>query len=190
MSKNRFPPDTEMIEWREGRIRPVPGNPPHDRPVSRGCLLVKEDLRPSLPRHSFPIASKNNTEAYGMRFLRDSGIYHPDVVFKVKTKPWGGTVPPPVGRPRAQVKERAGRITPSSSYAMSSDRLILDRVARQHCPSPLHRHTQINMHFSEPWVRGDISTLPAGGHFYFALTSVVGCTSDLLAESRGSLKRR
>ena len=25
---------------------------------------------------------------------------------------------------------------------MSSDRLFLDRVARQHCPSPLHRHAQ------------------------------------------------
>ncbi len=23
-------------KWREGKIRPVPGNSPHDRPVSRG----------------------------------------------------------------------------------------------------------------------------------------------------------
>jgi hypothetical protein len=30
---------------------------------------------------------------------------------KVKTKPWGGAVPPPDGRPRAQVKERVGRTT-------------------------------------------------------------------------------
>jgi len=53
---------------------------------------------------------------------------------------------------------------------MSSDRLFLDRVARQHCPSPLHRHTQINMHSSDSRAEEDISTLPAWGHFYFALT--------------------
>ena len=75
------------------------------------------------------------------------------------TKPWGGTVPPPVGRPRAQVKERVGRTTPFSSSAMSSDRLFLDRVARQHCPSPLHRHEQNNMHSSSAWDKGDISLL-------------------------------
>ena len=53
---------------------------------------------------------------------------------------------------------------------MSSGRLFLDRVARQHCPSPLHRHPQINMHFWETWGKGDISTLLSRGHFYFALT--------------------
>ena len=56
--------------------------------------------------------------------------------------------------------------------ATSSGRLFLDRVARQHCPSPLHRHTQFNMHFSQAPAKGDISTLPPGGHFYFALTEV------------------
>ncbi|SPF56832.1 hypothetical protein SBA4_940011 [Candidatus Sulfopaludibacter sp. SbA4] len=35
-----------------------------------------------------------------------------------------------------------------------------NRVARQHCPSPLHRHSQINMPFSEAKAKG--------GHFYFA----------------------
>ena len=103
-----------------------------------------------------------------MRFLRHGGIYRSDVVSKVKTKPWGEAVPPPAGRPRAQVKERAGRITPSSSSAMSSDRLFLDRVGRHQSPSPLHRHTQINMHFQSPRQKGtfllcqegDISTLP------------------------------
>jgi hypothetical protein len=83
--------------------------------------------------------------AIGMRFLRHYGIYRSDVVqvkAKTKTKPWGGTVPPPAGRPRAQVKERVGRTTLFSSSAMSSGRLFLDRVARQQCPSPLHRHGQ------------------------------------------------
>src|ERR1700722_19372856 len=61
--------------------------------------------------------------------------------------------------------------------ATSSGRLFLDRVARQHCPSPLHRHTQLNMQFSQASAKGDISTLPARGHFYFALTTLValGC---------------
>jgi hypothetical protein len=92
-----------------------------------------------------------------------------------KTKPWGGTVPPPDGRPRAQVKERVGRTTPFSSSAMSSDRLFLDRVARQQSPSPLHRQPQNNMHSAEPRAKGDISTLPGRGHFYFALTCNTFC---------------
>ena len=58
----------------------------------------------------------------------------------VKTKSWGGTGRLPLVGPVAQAKERVGRTTLLSSSAMSSDRLFLDRVARQHCPSPLHRH--------------------------------------------------
>jgi len=72
-----------------------------------------------------------------MRFLRHDGIYRSDVLANTKT--WG-RVPPPVGRPRAPVKGRDGRnCAPCSSSAMSSGRLFLDRVARQHGPSPLHR---------------------------------------------------
>ena len=71
--------------------------------------------------------------AIRMRFLRHDGIYRSDVVQTTKTKPWGEAVPPPAGRPRAQVKERVGRTTLLSSSAMSSGRLFLDRVARQHC---------------------------------------------------------
>lgn len=82
--------------------------------------------------------------AIRMRFLRHDGIYRSDVV-RSKTKPWGGTVPPPDGRPRAQVKERAGRITLFSSSAMSSGRLFLNRVGRHQSPSPLHRQGQDNL---------------------------------------------
>src|SRR5450432_2922228 len=57
----------------------------------------------------------------------------------------------------------------------SSGRLFLDRVARQHCPSPLHRHEQNNMRSPGGRGNGDISTLPAWGHFYFALTSFRIC---------------
>ena len=38
--------------WREGKVRPKPGNSPHDRPVSRGTLSsLEENLRRFLPRH-------------------------------------------------------------------------------------------------------------------------------------------
>ena len=66
---------------------------------------------------------------------------------------------------RTRQEERALLIVP-----MSSDRLFLDRVARQHCPSPLHRHCQNNMHPLPAPAEQDISTLQRIGHFYFALT--------------------
>jgi hypothetical protein len=87
-----------------------------------------------------------------------------------KTKPRGGRRLPPAGRPRAQVQERAGRITLFSSSAMSSDRLFLDQVGRHQSLSPLHRRTQNNTHPTEAQAKGDISTLLGGRHFYFALT--------------------
>ena len=161
-----------MKKWREGKVRPIPGNAPHDRPVSRGI--------------SFSLCSvcDDPFSATASRQLQRTILRPPVCVYKAwrnlsvrcgqtSTKPWGGTEPPPDGRPRTQVQERLGRTTPFSSSTMSSGRLFLDRVARQHCPSPLHRHTQINMHFSGDQAKGDISTLPARGHFYFALTGSV-----------------
>jgi hypothetical protein len=108
-----------------------------------------------VPREFAPIphapAARPIPMAIRMRFRRHDGIYRSDVV-QVKTKPWGGAVPPPAGRPRAQVQERAGRITPFSSSAMSSGRLFLDRVARQQSPSPLRRQGQNN------WIAGTEGT--------------------------------
>jgi hypothetical protein len=54
---------------------------------------------------------------------------------------------------------------------ISSGRLFLDQVARQQSPSPLHRHEQINTHSATNLAKEDIFTLPARGHFYFALTN-------------------
>ena len=56
--------------------------------------------------------------------------------------------------------------------ATSSGRLFLDRVARQHCPSPLHRHAQTTTPPRTTRQKPDISTLQGIGHFYFALTLV------------------
>jgi hypothetical protein len=90
-------------------------------------------------------------------------------------------VPPPVGRPPMPGKGRDGRnYAPCSSSAMSSGRLFLDRVARQHCPSPLHRQSQNNMHSPGARPIGDVSTLPARGHFYFALTEHQGSLTTVL----------
>jgi hypothetical protein len=159
---------TPRREWRAGTVRPIPGNAPHDRPVSRGISSsLKERLRPPLTCHSVPQSS--NTEAPRIAFSeawRNLSVRcGPN-----KTKPQARAVPPPVGRPGARVKERAGRITPFSSSAMSSGRLFLDRVARQQSPSPLHRRPQNNTHSAELPGKGDISTLLGRGHFYFALT--------------------
>src|ERR1700747_2577197 len=89
---------------------------------------------------------------------------------KSKTNPEPGSTASRRSAP-TQVEERGGRTTLFSSFAMSSGRLFLDRVARQHCPSPLHRHAQINMHPRLAWLKQDISTLQRIGHFYFALTN-------------------
>jgi hypothetical protein len=106
-----------------------------------------------VPREFAPIphalAGLSIPMAIRMRFLRHDGIYRSDVV-QSKTKPWGGTVPPPAGRPRAQVKERVGRTTLLSSSAMSSGRLFLDRVGRHQSPSPLHRRAQTTTSLSQP----------------------------------------
>jgi hypothetical protein len=154
--------------WREGKVRPLQGNSPHDRLVSRGTISsLRRICDDPFRATAFPLQrnilrrSVCVFQAWRNLSLRCGST---------KTKPWGGTVPPPDGRPRAQVKERVGRTTPFSSSAMSSDRLFLDRVARQQSPSPLHRQPQNNMHSAEPRAKGDISTLPGRGHFYFALT--------------------
>jgi hypothetical protein len=74
-----------------------------------------------------------------MRFLRHGGIYRSDMGQNNSNPGWLRRLPL-VGA-RAPVKERDGRTAScsSASSAMSSGRLFLDRGARQHCPSPLHR---------------------------------------------------
>ena len=150
-------------EWREGESSPFTG-----KCSARSFLPAWEHLRRSLPRHSIPAACRLPGSSVGVYKAWRNLSVRCDL--NIKTKPWSGSQLPPAGRLCRQVKERAGRITPFSSFAMSSGRLFLDRVARQHCPSPLHRHEQINTHSSSDPAKGDISTLPARGHFYFALT--------------------
>jgi hypothetical protein len=85
---------------------------------------------------------------------------------------WGRRCRLPLVGPRTPVQGRDGRTAPYPSSTMSSGRLFLNRVARQHCPSPLHRHGQNNMHALPGATKQDISTLQRIGHFYFALTAL------------------
>ena len=73
--------------------------------------------------------------ALKMRFLRHVGIYRSDVSFLLFTP---GAYPA-FRSGRCQGIEHTGKYMPCPSSAMSSGRLFLDRVARQHCPSPLRR---------------------------------------------------
>ena len=156
--------------WREGKVRPIPGNPPHDRPVSRGILSsLKEDLRRSLLRHCFPqlqtILGAQYAFSKAWRNLSGPmGFQNQNQTLGWEPTASRWSAPGPGKRTRREDH------APSHRPQMSSDRLFLDRVARQHCPSPLHRHPQINMHSAEAQRKGDISILPARGHFYFALT--------------------
>lgn len=159
---------TWLRKWREAKSRPVQGNSPNDR-FRRGTGVSsssQESLRRFLPRHS---TASRNTEASRMRFLGIAESIGPMGAFNTLKK-LGAGVPPPVGRPRGPAKGRDGRSAPCSSSAMSSDRLFLDRVARQHCPSPLHRHAHTTTPPRPARSKPDISTLQGIGHFYFALT--------------------
>src|SRR5207247_5128168 len=159
-------------EWREGKVRPIPGNSPHDRLVSRGIIpslrRICDDPFPTT--HSFSATATNHTR-------------RPVCVFKawrnLSGPMWFQSQNQTPGRDRAASRRSApgpGKRTrredhaPSHRPQMSSGRLILDRVARQQSPSLLHRQPQNNTHSSSDWAKGDISTLPARGHFYFALT--------------------
>jgi hypothetical protein len=80
--------------------------------------------------------------AIGMRFRRHHGIYQSDGgLFSNPNSSW--TLPPV--NVQTRTRERAGRIALSPIVLMSSDRLFLDRVARQQSPSPLHRRIQNNL---------------------------------------------
>src|SRR5215471_18556786 len=172
---------TNLRKWREGKVRPMPRNPPHDRLVSRVTFLsLKESLRRSLPRHCFPHLQRILGAQYA--FSRHVGIYLVRCGFKTKdenqTLGWGRaasrwSAPSPGSRTCREDH------APSHRPQMSSGRLFLDRVARQHCPSPLHRHAQTTTHPHPAWRKPDISTLQRIGHFYFALTAYAEIASPL-----------
>ena len=179
--------------WREVERRPIPGNSPNDR-ILRGpeCYRPKRVYADPFPTTPWPRSPKIQ-QISGMRFLRQAESIWSDVVSKSKPlKPGRGTASR-WSAPEAQSKDATGGTTrPAHRPQMSSDRLFLDRVARQHCPSPLHRHAQTTMHPRPEQSEPDISTLQGIGHFYFALTYISGKLSPqndnvLFAQSRNVL---
>ena len=161
---------TQPRRWREVERRPVPGNSPNDR-ILRGpdCnrpRRVCADPFPATPWTRFPKTQK----IPGMRFLRQAESFGPMGSQNQNHLHLGVARRLPLVGARAPVKGRDGRSAPCSSSTMSSDRLFLDRVARQHCPSPLHRHAQTTTQLRPALAKQDISTLQRIGHFYFALT--------------------
>ena len=161
-------------EWREGKVRPVPGNAPHDRPVSRGLSSLWSICDDPFDATRFPQLLSTIPDAR----------YAFSEVWRNLSGPMGFETQnrnQPLSRNRAASRWSApnsGQKTRREDRAlshrpqMSSGRLFLDRVGRHQCPSPLHRHTQTNTHFQKPGIKHDISTLPGGRHFYFALTVV------------------
>jgi hypothetical protein len=157
-----------------GQRRPVQGNSPDDRKDYPDFQSSQESLRRSPIRHPRnpgwrppgACALPGEPRALVLAFSRHDGIYRSDVASNHQNLGAGRRLP--LVGPRAPVQGRDGRIASCSSSAMSSDRLFLDRVARQQSPSPLHRHPQNTMPPSAARAKGDISTLPGRGHFYFA----------------------
>ncbi len=160
-------------KWREGKVRPVPGNSPHDRLVSRilSPRRICDDPFPATPFPQLHTTILRRLVCVLKAWRNLSGPMWFQSQSQNQT----------LGRDRAASRWSApgpGKRTCREDHAlshrpqMSSGRLFLDRVARQQSPSPLHRHPQINTSSSEPWGKGDISTLLGRGHFYFALTRV------------------
>ncbi len=164
-----------LRRWREGKVRPIPGNSPHDRPVSRGIFSsLKESLRRSLPRHRIPHqlriilgaqyafskAWRNLSGPMGFNFKNQK---QNQILDRDQTASrWSAPVP---GK-RTRREDRALSHRPQ----MSSGRLFLDRVGRHQSPSSLRRHAQTTTHFPRGTLKPELSTLLGSGTFYFALT--------------------
>ena len=161
---------TRLRKWREGKRRPVQGNSPDDRILrGPGCNRPKRVYADSFSATPSPQPLRIGV-IRRVRFLGMAESIGP--MCSQNHLHLGAVCRLPLVGTRAPVRERDGRSASCSSSAMSSGRLFLDRVARQHCLSPLHRQPEHNMHSSAHPGKGDVSTLPARGHFYFALTPI------------------
>jgi hypothetical protein len=88
-------------KWREGKVRPLPGNSPHDRLVSRGIFSSSKKVCDDPLRATFfPSVSGTILRLPGCVFQawRNLSVR----CGPSKIKPWGGVQPPPLGRPQAR----------------------------------------------------------------------------------------
>jgi hypothetical protein len=138
-----------LRRWREGKVRPIPGNSPHDRPVSRGISSsLKESLRRSLPHHRIPqhagiilaaqyAFSKAWRNLSGPMWSKDQNK-NPSQNQALSRDHTASRWSAPSPGKRTRREDHALSHRPQ----MSSGRLFLDRVGRHQSPSPLRRHAQ------------------------------------------------
>ena len=144
--------------------RPIPGSFFDDRippgPDCSRCLKLAPISSPSVPS-PLPL-----TPGPQRAFLRHDGIYRPmgDVASRSRQERL-----PPDNRSRPRLDGATGGLRHPHRHDEFRP-AIPWRDARQHCPPPLHRHDQLTTPFHKAHSKPDISTLPAPGHFYFALT--------------------
>ena len=171
------PPATRQAvrlrRWREGKVRPLRGNSPHDRPVSRGIFSsLKESLRRSLPRHRVPQLPRiilGAQDAFSKAWRNLSGPMGLQNQNPTLTRqPTASRRSAPSQGQRTRREDHA----PSHRPQMSSGRLFLDRVGRHQSPSPLRRHAQTTTRRRRPFSKPELSTLLETGTFYFALTGL------------------
>jgi hypothetical protein len=162
-------------EWREGKVRPVPGNTPRNRPVSRGILMLWSICDDPFGATRFPLLPLLPGPSVGV-FQAWRNLSGPMGFPNQNQKPTQNQL---LGRDQTASRWSApspGQRTRREDHAlshrpqMSSGRLFLDRVGRHQSPSPLHRRSQNNTQSPDAQAKGDISTLPGRRHFYFALT--------------------
>jgi hypothetical protein len=148
-------------EWREGKVRPVPGNSPHDRPVSRGILSsLRRICDDPFPTTRFPRLQRTIPRRPVCVFEAWRNLSGPMWFQSQNQTPGRDRAASRRSAPSPASRTRREDHAPSHRPQMSSGRLFLDRVGRHQSPSPLHRHTHTNTRFSEGQVKGDISTLP------------------------------
>jgi hypothetical protein len=185
---------TGLRRWRESKVRPIPGNSPHDRLVGRGMACsLKESLRRSLPRHRIPHqlrmilgaqyafskAWRNLSGPMGFNFKNQS---QNQILGRDHTASrW--SAPSPGKRTRRE--EHALSHRPQ----MSSGRLFLDQVGRHQSPSPLRRHAQTTTPFPRGGPKPELSTLLGRGTFYFALTAALTTPARTKPREPGARER-
>jgi hypothetical protein len=156
-------------QWREGESSPVIGNL-SARPAGKpGSWFAKERLRRSLLRHCL-VHKTQHAAPSGCVFKAWRNLSGPMWFQNQNQTPGRSRAASRRSAPSPGSRTRRENHAPSHRPQMSSGRLFLDRVARQHCPSPLHRHGQTNTASLQPPSKQDISTLHGIGRFYFALT--------------------
>ena len=185
-------------EWREGKVRPIPGNPPHDRPVSRGYSFtfwrICDDPFPATPHPPQATLARPVCvfQAWRNLSVRWGSKPKPKTQTKTQEPLTRAGVPPPVGRPPMPGKGRDGRnYAPCSSSAMSSGRLFLDGLLASRARLRFTGNRRLTCTSQRLWRKGTFLLCWYGGHFYFALTSqfsrltLLGASSTLSGQCRG-----